>query len=170
MAKASKSSQPSEHVRAVPAGLLLSEAAALIGVSPTTLRRYVKGGRLKASQVAGKYGAEYRIHPAVLRAFALEALGIVLTEEDVAGVKVNTHSQDSPPPSADLVELYERLLALTEEATRYKALTEVSENTRRESEAHYQAQIAELLHEKKALEERLQTLEARKGWRPWRRT
>jgi excisionase family DNA binding protein len=169
MPRGTSKPKPHRGPERAPVGLLLSEAAALLEVSPSTIRRYVKGGKLKASRVAGKYGAEYRIHPSVLKAFALEALGIVLAEEDLEGVKAHTYMHGTPPPSEDVTELYERLIALTEEATRYKALSEVSESTRREAEEHYRAQIAELQYEKKLLEETVQTLETRKGWRPWRR-
>lgn len=150
-------------------GLRLSEAAELLEVSPSTLRRYVKAGKLKATQTKGKYGAEYRIHPAVLRVWALDTLGLEVSEEELEGVEALHHTQASPPPSLGYTELYERLLELTEQATRYKTLSELSESTLRAQEEDYKRQIAELSQEKKTLEERIQTLEARKGWSLFRR-
>ncbi|TEU04065.1 MAG: helix-turn-helix domain-containing protein [Dehalococcoidia bacterium] len=42
-------------------GLSIKEAASAIGVSPKTVRRLVKDGKLPAELRAGKYGSEYRI-------------------------------------------------------------------------------------------------------------
>ncbi len=42
-------------------GLSIKEAASAIGVSPKTVRRLVKDGKLPAELCAGKYGSEYRI-------------------------------------------------------------------------------------------------------------
>jgi hypothetical protein len=50
-------------------------------------------------------------------------------------------------------ELYERLLAATAEATRYKALAEYSESSKAEAERQYQAMIAALQHERDAAQE-----------------
>jgi hypothetical protein len=152
-----------------PTGLRLSEAATLLELSPSTLRRYVKSGKLKASQAHGKYGAEYRIRPAVLKAFALETLHLDLRDEELEGVEALSHSRATPPPLAGYTELYERLIELTAEASRLKALSEVSESTLRAQEEDYKKQIGELLMEKKALEERIQNLEARKRWSLFRR-
>jgi len=169
MATKRTASKPNRGPEKAPAGLRLSEAATLLELSPSTLRRYVKTGKLKASQAPGKYGSEYRIRPAVLQAFALETLNLNLSLEDLEGVKALSHTQDTPPPLAGYTELYERLIELTAEATRYKALSEVSESTLRSAEESYKTQIAELLMEKKQLEERIQTLEAPKRWSLFRR-
>jgi excisionase family DNA binding protein len=168
---ATKSSAPKTQrgPEKTPVGLRLSEAAALLELSPSTLRRYVKAGKLKASQSPGKYGSEYRIRPAILQAFALETLNLNFSLEDLEGVKALSHTQATPPPPVAYTELYERLIDLTAEATRYKALSEVSESTLRAQEEEYKAQIAELLMEKRVLEEKLQTLEERKRWSLFRR-
>jgi hypothetical protein len=47
-------------------------------------------------------------------------------------------------------ELYERLLAATAEATRYRALAEYSESSKAEAERQYQAMLAALQHERDA--------------------
>lgn len=125
-------------------GLTLREAAAALGLSVGTVRGHIRAGRLKAGREVGKYGPEYRIRPAVLTAFAAERLGLAL---DPAALR---HGQQGSPRVAlsdESRELYERLLAATEEATRYKALAQVSESTREASEREYQAQLAELRQE-----------------------
>lgn len=42
-------------------GLSIKEAASVIGVSPKTVRRFIKDGKVPAELCAGKYGNEYRI-------------------------------------------------------------------------------------------------------------
>jgi MerR family copper efflux transcriptional regulator len=42
-------------------GLSIKEAAAAMGVSPKTVRRLIKDGKLPAELHNGKYGREYRI-------------------------------------------------------------------------------------------------------------
>ena len=42
-------------------GLSIKEAASVIGVSPKTVRRFIKDGKVPAELYAGKYGNEYRI-------------------------------------------------------------------------------------------------------------
>jgi len=42
-------------------GLSIKEAASVIGVSPKTVRRLIKDGKIPAELCAGKYGSEYRI-------------------------------------------------------------------------------------------------------------
>jgi predicted transcriptional regulator len=158
-----------ERLSRAASGFLLSEAAELLQVSPATVRRHIKGGKLAASQVMGKFGPEYRIAANVLKTFALDAMGILLDEEQMEGVKRLTHRDATPPPSESVEKLYERLLELTEQATRYRTLSELSESTLRAQEEDYKRQIAELLLEKKALEERIQNLEERKRWSLFRR-
>jgi MerR family copper efflux transcriptional regulator len=41
--------------------LSIKEAASVIGVSPKTVRRFIKDGKVPAELRAGKYGKEYRI-------------------------------------------------------------------------------------------------------------
>lgn len=165
--------------RAAREGLRLSEAALLVGVSASTLRRHVKAGRLKASQTLGTYGQEYRVLPAVLRAFALEAFGVEVSGEALEAVKA---SKTLPNASAldtldaDRMKLLDLLLAAKDEASeyraqaeRYKAICEQSEDTKRqvreeaarETETLYQVQLNELQAEKATLEQRLVELEKR---------
>jgi excisionase family DNA binding protein len=40
----------------------IAQAAAKLGVSTRTIRRYIKAGRLRAELVNGPFGEEYRIH------------------------------------------------------------------------------------------------------------
>lgn len=151
--------------------LSIAEAAALVNLSRTTLRRYIKAGQLKASPATGKYGKEYRIHPSVLKVFALETLNLTLRVEDLEGVEEVGYTQAVQPPPPEYTALYERLLEATAEATRYKTLTELSESTLRQQENEYREQIARLEFEKRdaerekqALEERLAALEGRGLW------
>src|SRR5674476_911203 len=108
----------------------LAEVAALLELAPSTLRRYVKAGKLKATRAPGKYGEEYRIKPTVLKVFALETFSIVLEDADLEealaiaeGVQTLPKSSAIPSPMPETErELWERLLAASNEAERYKAL------------------------------------------------
>ncbi len=51
--------------------LTLPQAAAAVGLSVSTLRRHIRRGRLRARQIRGKYGPEYRITPTALAALGL---------------------------------------------------------------------------------------------------
>lgn len=42
-------------------GLTIAEAAKLLGVSPRTVRRFIKSGKIRAELVPGSFGKEYRI-------------------------------------------------------------------------------------------------------------
>ena len=42
-------------------GLTVAEAAKALGLSERTIRRQIKGGKIKAELVSGRYGEEYRI-------------------------------------------------------------------------------------------------------------
>ena len=66
------------------ADLTLREAAKALGLSVSTVRTYVKAGKLQASTVAGKYGPEYRFRPAVVAAYAREYLGLELDADALA--------------------------------------------------------------------------------------
>jgi len=132
------------------ADLTLREAAKALGLSVATVRTYVKAGKLQASTFAGKYGPEYRLRPAVVAAYAREHLGLELDADTLAKA---AKGQAGEPLSAEMRELYERLLAVTAEATRYKALAEYSESSKAEAERQYQAMIAALQHERDAAQE-----------------
>jgi len=178
-----KSSTP-PPARAARDTLRLAEAATLLDLSRSTLRHHVKAGTLKATRAPGKYGEEYRIRPAVLKVFALETFGISLEDSDFEALPMAEGVTAISKPSAiasPLAEsergLYERLIAATEEATRYKAICEQSESTFRDKERaarlaegaveQYKVQVAELLQEKTALEARLAELEKHRPRRWW---
>jgi excisionase family DNA binding protein len=50
----------------------IKEAARISGISATTIRRYIKAGKLNASLSRGRYGQEYRISLDDLKAIGLE--------------------------------------------------------------------------------------------------
>lgn len=118
--------------------MTLREAAAALGLSVGTVRAHVKAGRLVASQSVGRYGPEFRLRPAVVAAFAAERYGLELDAD-----ALSKPAETGAPTSEDVRELYERLLAATEEATRYKALTAANE-------AHYSEEVARLHAERDA--------------------
>ena len=47
--------------------MTLRQAADRTGLSATTLRRYIKSGRLRARLIPGRYGPEYVVDIAALR-------------------------------------------------------------------------------------------------------
>jgi excisionase family DNA binding protein len=57
-----------EPLHAFHAGLTIGQAASMLGVSPSTVRRWVRSGRLRSDQVAVGEGFEYRIPPESLEA------------------------------------------------------------------------------------------------------
>lgn len=123
----------------------LREAAAAVSLSVGTLRAHIRAGRLAAPQVVGKWGPEYRIPPAVLVDFARERLGMTLEPATLRRARQGIVGE---PMAADVRELYERLLSVSEEATRYRALAEVSESTRAADAEHFAAEVARLQHER----------------------
>ena len=133
---------PESEVVGVPA------AARLLGVSPQAVRTHLRAGSLKASKRQGTFGETWYFRPAVLRAFAVEHYGRETPEEGLAP------STPAPTPQPlqgeDVRELYERIVALTEEATRYKTIAETSESTKAAAERDYQAMLAELAQERDA--------------------
>ena len=124
--------------------LELRTAARFLGISPEALRKRIQRGKVKAYKEDGRWL-------------------VVLDSPDKVSRGVRTVPVDraGQTEAAHLSDLYERLITATEEATRYKALCEVSESTRRETEEHYRAQIAELQAHVNELEQR------RRPW--WRR-
>lgn len=63
--------------------LSLREAADRTGRSLTTLRRYIRAGRLRAEKLPGRYGPEY-----------------VVTEQDLLGAGLDARPSDCPEPAA----------------------------------------------------------------------
>ena len=142
--------------RNASADLTLRDAAKVLGLSMGTVRAYVKSGRLQAATVAGKWGPEYRLRPTVVAAYGAEHLGLELDADALArGAK----GQAGEALAEDVRELYERLLTVTADATRYKALAEQTESTKAEAERQYQAMIAELQHERDAAQEKADAAE-----------
>jgi len=115
--------------------LELRTAARFLNTSPDALRKRIKRGSAQGYKEDGRW------------------LVVVDTLDRPTG-----QDRTERPDTSELANLYERLLEATEEATRYKAISEVSEST-------YTAQIAELQMEKTELEKRL--AEATRPW--WRR-
>jgi hypothetical protein len=118
------------------------------------VRNHLRAGNLKATKRPGKFGPEWHFKPAVLAAFAAERYG-----REVDFSQVAPQGQGGRPPQAaagpeslpeDVRELYERLVTVTEEAARYRAIAEVSESTKAEAERQYQGMIAELQQERDA--------------------
>lgn len=144
--------------RNASADLTLREAAKVLGLSMSTVRAYVKSGKLQAATVAGKWGPEYRLRPTVVAAYAAEHLGLEL---DADALTRAAKGQAGEALAEDVRELYERLLTVTADATRYKALAEQTESTKAEAERQYQAMIAELQHERDAAREEAETAQAK---------
>jgi hypothetical protein len=69
--------------------LTLRQAAERTGMSATTLRRYIKGGRLRARLVPGRYGPEY---------------GVELDELRHAGLWDGSSEPPAPPPGRGAIE------------------------------------------------------------------
>lgn len=144
--------------RNASADLTLREAAKVLGLSMSTVRAYVKSGKLQAATVAGKWGPEYRLRPTVVAAYGAEHLGLELDADALTRV---AKGQAGEALAEDVRELYERLLTVTADATRYKALAEQTESTKAEAERQYQAMIAELQHERDAAREEAETAQAK---------
>ena len=121
--------------------LELRTAARFLRTTPDALRKRIQRGKVDAYKEGGQWFV--RVDTA-----------------DRPDRKTSGQRTDSPPG-----DLYERIVSLTEEATRFRTLCEVSESTRHESEEHYRAQIAELQQEKAALEARLAEAEKPGLWR-----
>jgi len=64
-------------------GLTLREAAALLSRHSQTVRRYIREGRLAATQIRGRYGEEHRIDRSSLENLARE-LGVSISDSDSA--------------------------------------------------------------------------------------
>lgn len=144
--------------RNASADLTLREAAKVLGLSMSTVRAYVKSGKLQAATVAGKWGPEYRLRPTVVAAYGAEHLGLEL---DADALTRAAKGQAGEALAEDVRELYERLLTVTADATRYKVLAEQTESTKAEAERQYQAMIAELQHERDAAREEAETAQAK---------
>jgi hypothetical protein len=127
--------------------LELRTAARFLRTTPDALRKRIQRGTIQGYKEGGRW----------------------LVVVDTADRPSRPDTTDRPDTSGqgDLPDRWvERLLAVTEEATRYRVLCETSESTLRETQAQYLEQIAELQQERAALEARLAEA-TRPGW--WRR-
>lgn len=93
----------------------------------------------------------------MLAAFAAERLG---RELDVKTLRRPRQGPGGQALSDDARELYERLLTVTEEATRYKALAAASEEARAAAEREHAATVAELRQERDAAQEKAEAARA----------
>jgi len=100
--------------------LSAGQAAAVLGVSERSVRRYIASGRLPAARVHGPKGVEYRIEPADVealagRAAALEARSVPVNEGADMDSTVATHA------SAGLQTMQAVLEPLARELAAYRA-------------------------------------------------
>lgn len=141
--------------------LRITEAARLLEVHPNTIRSAIKrhetgdDGGLKATLKPGKWGRpEYAINPTVFETWALTRFGRTVDASRVSS-EVEARVAAALPESER--DLYERLVKLTEEVTRYKALETVTGQTRvEELEARCERLAADNAE--------LRTQLARRGW------
>jgi len=116
-------------------GLDLKTAARVLRVTTDTLRKRIERGKVDAYKDGGRWY-------------------VVLTEADIQTRQAPVYKK--PQSSGDASVLYERIITLTAEAARYKAIAEVSESTRADLETDYQNQIAALKAENEQLKGRLE--------------
>ena len=101
--------------------LSLAQAAQRFGVSDKTIRRWIKAGKLEATQVPGPYGLEYRIPiqavqtaqrvmdvVPVERGMDPRTLGMVIAQAVREGV-----AQETQALTAELVQLRQQVETLT---------------------------------------------------------
>lgn len=111
--------------------LELRTAARYLGTSPEALRKRVQRGTVQGYKEGGRW-----------------LVVVDKVERDTRTVQDKRPDKGGQTEAALLKDLYERLLAVTEEATRYKALCQVSES----SEQHYREQLAALRTERDSLQ------------------
>lgn len=76
-----------------PSVMTLRQAAERTGLSATTLRRYIKAGKLKARLIPGRYGPEYVVDDEALEEARLDGQTNIPPRDDVA-------QQKEPRPAA----------------------------------------------------------------------
>jgi excisionase family DNA binding protein len=145
-----------------------SQAAAYLGVSERTVRRYITSGKLTAHRIMGPYGAEYRIHPS-----ALEAMRQHRDVIDATPAPVRTDSGDGhagplvramPDAMAALVAHLERL---DQERSAYVVALAAKDETIEELRRRAEAAEAEAQALKVWVEKPAPMQEERRSW--WRR-
>jgi MerR family copper efflux transcriptional regulator len=100
----------------------ISEAAELLNLSPKTIRRYIKSGKLPSTKVPTKFGDEYRITeiPAALKqeaddqAEAQNKLDVVSAEENTLTLDPQQLYQENMRLAAQLGAATERIRQLEE--------------------------------------------------------
>ena len=140
----------------------ITEAAALSGFSPNTLRAWVKAGTLKAEKVEGKYGAEYRIRAYDLYHSGIEKLnrrlgpGMVEVRKAEADASALASSEkyleELVRLSGELVEARTELGVLRFQVPRLEAAQVERDKIREERDS--------IAQEKIALEVKVQVIEA----------
>lgn len=82
--------------------MTLRQAADATGLSATTLRRYIKSGRLRARLIPGRYGPEYVVDVAALEAAGLgESLRRESEGQSTANVEATVSKSDHEASSSD---------------------------------------------------------------------
>jgi len=138
----------------------LADAAKLLRVNRQTVRNLLHAGQIKGVKTDGKFGPQWMFDLNEIKRIARQRYKRTITPEEITAVL----EPPEPEPTAEIPDsvrqLYERLLTLTEETTRYKALAEISESTRAEQEKHYQDELARLRYEAQAAQEKAAELAA----------
>lgn len=99
------------------AGLTLSEAASVFGVSKHTVRRWIKEGRIEAYKVNGERGPEWRVygdHPD-------QNVDVDLTAEGTFNAPGHSNVTEQPGPSTEL--LMEQMELIREMKNELEGLT-----------------------------------------------
>ena len=87
----------------------IKEAARISGISATTIRRYIKAGKLNGTLSRGRYGPEYKISPDDLKAIGLELNSLLPPQKmrnnhGTSLEEINHYLQDLVP-----ISLYQEL-------------------------------------------------------------
>lgn len=130
-----------------PQTVTLAAAKAWSGLTAVTLRKYIAEGRIEATRSRGRHGDAWAIDAASLAAFVLEQYGRGLPPTPSHPVTPG-HENASDPVTKD--DLYARIVELTEEVGRYKALHAAAETTNERVEAGLRTTIVELRAERDA--------------------
>lgn len=130
-----------------PQTLTLAAAKAWSGLTAVTLRKYIADGRIEATRSRGRHGDAWAIDAASLAAFVLAQYGRELPPT-LSHPVTPGHENVSDPVTKD--DLYARIVELTEEVGRYKALAASAEATNERVEAGLRTTIVELRAERDA--------------------
>lgn len=153
--------------------LTLREAAALLARHPQTVRRYIREGRLAATQTQGRYGEEHRIDRSSLEDLARE-LGVSISDSDSAIRQADSRLYELAEMLGGLLGTQKALLPSEEErqaqAERQQRIEEALagnvtriEELARENE-RLRAELAEAQDQAAAAEEELEAESAKAWW------